>query len=167
MSRNWNLVRKQNAWEEVLTELIGEAKAAIKSGEAERGLVRADLRDFIDQSPNFDDSIPIDKYDDIAGKLHKQLVQADLEEELAQQGGRTPDFAAILKEVRGIADEANAAADAISLNRVRKVVDSVADGIAALKEVRKSIADSDEPKLAKSLDELLDAFEAVRVAVKS
>ena len=165
MSRNWTLIRKQNAWEDVLAELIAETKAAIKSGGAERGIVRADLRDYIDQSPNFDDTIPVGKYDEIASKLHKQLVQADLEEELAQQEGRTPDFAGILKEVRAITEEANTAAETISLNRVRKVVDSVADAIDSLKEVRKSIAASDEPKLAKSLDELLDAFAAVRTAV--
>jgi hypothetical protein len=166
MSRNWTLIRKQKAWGDVLAELIAETKAAIKSGAAERSNVRADLREFIDQSPNFDDAVPIDKYDEIAAKLHKQSVQADLEDELARQEGRTPDFAAILKQVRAITDAANAAAESISLNRVRKVVDSLVDAVDSLKDVRKSMAASDEPTLAKSLDDLLEAFEAVRTAVK-
>jgi hypothetical protein len=162
MSKDWKLIRKNNAWAEVLTELIKDAKAAIKSGAAMRAVVRADLRNFIDQSPNFDDTVPIDKYDEVAARLHKQLVQADLEDELAQLESRAPDFAAILGELRAITGEANNAAETISLNRVRKIVDSVADAVESLNEVRDSINADDDPNLAKSLDELLKAFKSLQ-----
>ena len=90
MSKNWNLVRKQNTWAETLADLVQDAKAALKTGATERGSVRADLRAFIDQSPNFDDAVPVDKYDELASQLHKKLVQADLEDELAKMEGREP-----------------------------------------------------------------------------
>ena len=167
MSRNWNLVRKQNIWEEVLGELMLEAKEAVKSGSAERDAVRADLREFVDQSPDFDNSIPVDKFDELASRLHKKLVQADLEEELAKLEGRQPVFTGILAEIREVAGEANEAADMISLNRARKVVDSVVDAMDSLKEIRKSIDAKDAPKLAGSLDEMLAAFETVRKSLKS
>jgi hypothetical protein len=167
MSKNWNLIRKKGIWSETLADLIQEAKAALKASSTERSAVRADLRDFIDQSPDFDDSIPVSKYDEIASKLHKQLVQADLEDELAKMESRQPVYSEILQEIRCINDDANAAADAISLNRVRKVVDSVADAVDSLKELRDEIDKSDEPKLAKSLDELLTAFSSLRNVVKS
>jgi len=166
MSKNWSLIRANNAWEEVLAELIQETKAAIKAGAVERSAVRSDLREFIEQSPNFDNTVPIDKLDEIASKLHKKLVQADLEDELAKMEARQPSFADILKEIRVITEEANDAADAISLNRVRKVVDSVADALESLQQIRDSIDKADEPKLAKSLDELLSAFETLRATVK-
>lgn len=167
MSKNWNLIRKQNTWAETLAELVQDAKAALKGGAAERASVRADLRAFIDQSPNFDDSVPVDKYDELASQLHKKLVQADLEDELAKMEGRQASYAAILKEIRDITDTANEAADMISLNRVRKVVDSVAEAIDVLKEVRDSIDTTDQAKLAKSLDGLLAAFSSLRMVVKS
>jgi len=166
MSRNWTLIRKQGIWGETLVDLIKDAKAAVAAGAAERDAVRADLRDFIDQSPNFDDSIPVDKYDEVAGNLHKELVQADLEDQLSNMEGRQASYTEILKEIRRIADEANAAADAISLNRVRKVVDSVTEAFDSLKEVRDSINKADEPKLVQSLDALLEAFKSVKNAVK-
>ena len=167
MSKNWNLIRKQNTWAETLADLVQDAKAALKAGATERGSVRADLRAFIDQSPNFDDAVPVDKYDELASQLHKKLVQADLEDELAKMEGREPSYAAILKEIRDITSMANEAADLISLNRVRKVVDSVAEAIDSLKAIRDSIDASDQPKLTKSLDGLLTAFSSLQTAVKT
>jgi hypothetical protein len=166
MSKNWKLIRKQAIWAEVLADLIQETKAALKGGSAERTAVREDLRSFIEQSPNFDDSIPIDKYDEIASRLHKQLLQADLEEELAKLENRQPSFAGILQQVRAITEDTNEAAVAISLNRVRKVVDSVAGAINSLQEIREAIDQADDPQLAKAVDELLGAFKSLQSAVE-
>ena len=167
MSKNWEVIRRQGAWAETLAELIAEAKTALKAGTAERSAVRDDLREFVDQSPNFDDSIPVQAYDELANRLHKQLVQADLEEELAKIENRRPAYSAILQQLRAITAEANQAAESISLKRVRKVVDSLAEAVESLKAIRDSIEQADDPKLVQALNDLLDAFDGLRKQVAS
>ena len=165
MSKDWNQIRRQGAWAETLSLLIKEAKAALKAGPDQRSGVREDLRQFVDQSPNFDDSVPIDKYDEVAGRLHKQLVQADLEEELARMENRQPAFTEIAAEMRQIAGDANELAGKISLTRVRKVVDSVAEAVESLREMRDTLEEQDQAKLVKTVDELLKAFQSLQKQV--
>jgi hypothetical protein len=122
------------------------------------------LREFIRESyPNSDE---IQALDEIAKKAAIGLLEQNIDERLKSIAARDAELAQLAKQFEGAASDAEGAAASIRLERARKALDALTDGIVKMKELRgalKSVADKD---LVKALEKAMAAAQAARSLIE-
>lgn len=167
MAVNWNdyLGAGREQWAGLLRDLLIDARAAIEADDDKRRqAVYDDLDSFIRRSPN-SFSRQLDQaaratLDEIFAAATKDLIQG--------LASRTAELSVYVKEVRAIAEEANASAELLSLRFARDAISRTTETIASLKGLRDSIGGNDDAKkLGEEIDRAIKSIQKVRGAIES
>lgn len=137
MSRDWDAIEGFDGWAAALAEILDEASAATRAGDA-AACIRAqrELDRFVDHSP---DAVAR-RLDSVARGAIDDLFLAVVEQRAAAIARRTDDLRAIVAQVRAVTGRAEGDAASIRLERVDRAVDALSGTIDALEGVRASLA---------------------------
>jgi predicted TIM-barrel enzyme len=161
----WDGVEGFESWNQKLRTLLDDAAKAAKRTEPEARFVMSErLIAFVENSfPNED---KIKALDEIASKAAVGLLEQNIDERLKSIVARNAELALVAKQFGSAADDVNASAADIRLERVKKTLDVLNSGVTTLKDLRSSLKQGSDKQLIASIDKAMSAAQAVRTLLE-
>jgi len=155
-----------DGWSKKLEELlVAAAKASQTAGHAERFEQSRRLREFIREShPTTPD---IEALDEIAKKAAIGLLEQSIDDRLKSMAERDAELAQLAKQFGDAASSAKATAASIRLERAKKALVAINDGILKMKELRELLKTGSDQDLAKALDKAIEVSQSARRLIES
>ena len=153
-------------WSRKLESMLVEARQVAQKEDnvTDRINMSDRLTSFIHESrPNTSE---IEELDKIAEKAATGLLLETIEKRLADITARTAEYTRLRKKFMSQAEENEAAAESIRLERIIDTVDSATETINAAKNLKDSLKDNvEEKEIAGLIDETVGAIERLRTAM--
>ena len=133
MNIDWLSLRTFDDWAGVLQHLLGQARAALESSDAnKRAQVQGLLLEFITKSPNSSAAV----LDDIAKKAIRDIYNDAVDQALADISSRNAELALHIKSINAVTSDAQAAAGSIRYERATGVINSATSLVQQLNELK-------------------------------
>ena len=157
----WDGIEGFESWSRKLRALLDDAASSAKQDDQNARFAMSErLTQFVENS--FPNDEKVKALDDIAAKAAIGLLEQNIDDRLKSIVARNAELAQLAKRFEVGAEDAKASAGRIRFERVKKTLDVLNNGVAAMKDLRSSLKTGTDKQLIASLDKATAAAQAVR-----